>query len=57
VKGWWRDGVTKAVDEFAATVDCDKAIIGTQFLLRKRRGAGAVQAAGNRLGRALRRRA
>src|SRR5438132_645191 len=35
VRGWWDDGVTKAVDEFARSVDCKKTIIGTQFLLRK----------------------
>ncbi len=35
VKGWWDDGVTKAVDEFAESVDCKKTVIGTQFLLRK----------------------
>ena len=35
VRGWWDDGVTKAVDEFAESVDCKKTIIGTQFLLRK----------------------
>src|SRR4029077_17877878 len=36
VRGWWKDGVTRAVDEFAASVDCEKRIIGTQFLLRRR---------------------
>ena len=35
VRGWWEDGVTKAVDEFARSEDCKKTIIGTQFLLRK----------------------
>jgi hypothetical protein len=31
--GWWGDGVTRAVDEFAARAEL--TIIGTQFLLRK----------------------
>ncbi len=31
--GWWADGVTRAVDEFAA--DLELKIIGSQFLLRK----------------------
>jgi hypothetical protein len=35
VTGWWDDGVTKAVDEFAESVDCKKTVMGTQFLLRK----------------------
>lgn len=40
VTGWWHDGVTKAVDEFAASVECAKTIVGTQFLLRKHAGDG-----------------
>jgi Methyltransferase domain len=32
--GWWGDGVTRAVDEFAANA-ADLTIIGTQFLLAK----------------------
>lgn len=32
--GWWEDGVTRAVDEFAARCEGLK-IIGSQFLLRK----------------------
>jgi hypothetical protein len=35
VKEWWDDGVTRAVDEFAESVDCKKTVFGTQFLLRK----------------------
>jgi predicted O-methyltransferase YrrM len=31
--GWWGDGVTRAVDEFAANAQL--TIIGTQFLLQK----------------------
>jgi hypothetical protein len=33
VPGWWDDGVTRAVDEFAAKASL--RIIGTQFLLQK----------------------
>lgn len=34
--GWWEDGVTKAVDEFAASGRCDRpTIIGSQFLFTK----------------------
>jgi hypothetical protein len=35
IKGWWKDGVTRAVDEFAASVDRSPLIIGSQFLIRK----------------------
>ena len=35
IKGWWNDGVTRAVDEFAASVDRSPLIIGSQFLIRK----------------------
>ena len=31
--GWWEDGVTRAVDEFAAASEL--TVIGSQFLLRK----------------------
>jgi predicted O-methyltransferase YrrM len=33
VPGWWGDGVTRAVDEFAA--EASLRIVGTQFLLQK----------------------
>jgi hypothetical protein len=34
--GWWQDGVTRAVDEFAASGRCEgPTIIGSQFLFRK----------------------
>jgi hypothetical protein len=35
MEGWWGDGVTRAVDEFAASVDRRPTIIGSQFLIRK----------------------
>jgi Methyltransferase domain len=35
IKGWWQDGVTRAVDEFAASLDRRPLIIGSQFLIRK----------------------
>lgn len=36
VAGWWHDGVTRAVDEFAARRGCAKTIgRGDQFILRK----------------------
>jgi predicted O-methyltransferase YrrM len=35
IKGWWDDGVTRSVDEFSASIGCEKTIIGSQFLLRK----------------------
>jgi len=37
VEGWWKDGVTRAVEEFAARGGCDKRMVRAgQFLLRKR---------------------
>jgi hypothetical protein len=37
IKGWWDDGVTRAVNEFAASDRCsDFRVIGTQFLIRLR---------------------
>ena len=34
--GWWENGVTKAVDEFAASGRCDApTILGSQFLFTK----------------------
>jgi len=39
VEGWWHDGVTRAVDEFAARGGCDKTLVRAgQFVLRKRPG-------------------
>jgi hypothetical protein len=35
VEGWWEDGVTRAVEEFAAAAGCEKIVLGSQFLLRK----------------------
>ncbi len=35
VRGWWDDGVTKAVDAFRTTVRCEAAFIRTQFFLTK----------------------
>jgi Methyltransferase domain len=35
IKGWWEGGVTRAVDEFAASIDRSPTIIGSQFLIRK----------------------
>ena len=35
IKGWWDDGVTRAVDEFAAWVSCAQlAVRGDQFLIK-----------------------
>jgi len=35
ITGWWGDGVTRAVDEFAAKHACrDFRVVGTQFLIR-----------------------
>jgi hypothetical protein len=37
VEGWWKDGVTRAVEEFAARGDCSKRLTRAgQFLLLKR---------------------
>lgn len=37
VEGWWEDGVTRAVEEFAARGGCDKRLKrGGQFVLRKK---------------------
>lgn len=36
-KGWWDDGVTRAVDQFCDENPCDKTIMGAQFLISKRR--------------------
>ena len=37
VQGWWQDGVTRAVDEFAARGGCGKPTVSNhQFILRKR---------------------
>jgi SAM-dependent methyltransferase len=33
--GWWADGVTQAVDEFAAARQLGLTVMGSQFLLRK----------------------
>jgi methyltransferase family protein len=33
--GWWNDGVTRAVDEFANAHGLDLTVMGSQFLLRK----------------------
>lgn len=33
--GWWDDGVTRAVDEFAKARRLDVTVIGTQFLIRR----------------------
>lgn len=35
VEGWWEDGVTRAVEEFATSAGCEKVVLGSQFLLRK----------------------
>jgi hypothetical protein len=36
VRGWWLDGVTRAVEEFAARGGCEKTLVrGGQFMLRK----------------------
>jgi hypothetical protein len=38
VEGWWHDGVTRAVGEFARRGGCEKLVVrGNQFLLRKKR--------------------
>jgi hypothetical protein len=38
LKGWWKDGVKLAVDEFAQRGGCDRLrTLGTQFTLRKRK--------------------
>jgi len=38
VQGWWKDGVTRAVEEFAARGGCDTRLTrADQFLLRKKR--------------------
>lgn len=38
VEGWWKDGVTRAVEEFAARGGCEKRLTRAgQFLLRKKR--------------------
>jgi hypothetical protein len=34
VLGWWRDGVTRAVDEFVAQGTCEPVHLGRQFVLR-----------------------
>jgi len=34
VRGWWRDGVTRAVDEFVAQGTCEPVHLGRQFVLR-----------------------
>lgn len=35
--GWWKDGVTRAVEEFAARGGCEyRLTYGSQFLLRKK---------------------
>ncbi|HEX3510380.1 MAG TPA: class I SAM-dependent methyltransferase [Solirubrobacteraceae bacterium] len=33
--GWWDDGVRRAVEEFAATNDCELDVLGNQFRIRK----------------------
>jgi hypothetical protein len=33
--GWWEDGVTRAVDEFAAASGLTLTVTGSQFLIRK----------------------
>jgi hypothetical protein len=35
VRGWWEDGVTKAVDEFVAGSICEPVSLRRQFVLRK----------------------
>jgi hypothetical protein len=35
IKGWWDDGVRRAVDEFAEREDCRLELFGSQFILRK----------------------
>jgi hypothetical protein len=35
VEGWWKDGVTRAVDEFCLEQEFERTIIGSQFLIRK----------------------
>jgi hypothetical protein len=35
VRGWWEDGVTRAVDEFVAESICEPVRLGRQFVLRK----------------------
>jgi hypothetical protein len=38
LKGWWDDGVKRAVDEFAQRGGCDRLrTLGTQFMLRRRK--------------------
>jgi Methyltransferase domain len=34
-KGWWSDGVTKAVTDFAQAHSCPVKVVGAQFLIRK----------------------
>jgi hypothetical protein len=35
VRGWWEDGVTRAVDEFVAHGTCEPARLDGQFVLRR----------------------
>jgi hypothetical protein len=35
VRGWWEDGVTRAVDEFVAQGTCEPARLDHQFVLRR----------------------
>jgi Methyltransferase domain len=35
VRGWWEDGVKRAVDEFVARGTCEPEHLGRQFVLRK----------------------
>jgi hypothetical protein len=36
VRGWWEDGVTRAVDEFVAVERAELKVLGTQFMIRLR---------------------
>jgi hypothetical protein len=38
VDGWWRDGLIRAVDDFASSCDCRPVIMGDQFLFAKPAG-------------------
>jgi Methyltransferase domain len=35
IKGWWENGVTRAVEAFCAQESCERTVIGAQFCLRK----------------------